>query len=85
MLSKKELEEIKKQIDREEKMVMKHRNNVKRLKQHLVDNCDHSVFTEYREYNEGGYLDRASTTIRVKCNICDKLLDMKEKVHDWYG
>lgn len=85
MLSKKELEDIKKQIGREEKIVIKHVDNVKRLKQHLAENCDHSEFTEYREYNEGSYLDRASTTIQVRCNMCDKLLNMKEIGHDWYG
>jgi hypothetical protein len=85
MLNKKELEDIKRQIDQEEKAAKRHVARSQQLKQLLIDSCDHADVTEYREYDEGTYLNRASTVILTRCNMCNKLIKETRETHDFYG
>lgn len=47
--------------------------------------CTHPVVENDEQYDDGSYLDRASTTKTTKCAICGKQLDCKTKQHPWYG
>jgi len=55
------------------------------LERKIKDICPHPTTITTYEYDEGGYLDRASTTTINKCSICGKILGTKTETHNYYG
>jgi len=49
------------------------------------ETCPHEdVEVEYH-YNEGGYMDKASTTTLTTCKLCKKDLKTETKTHNYYS
>jgi hypothetical protein len=68
--------------DRQGRLLM---NESLKLREDAQKECPHPVIETNDSYDEGNYLDRASTTVTEKCAICGKLLNQKTKQHQWYG
>jgi len=51
----------------------------------LLETCPHFEVNEIRDHYEGGYLDRASTTITRVCQLCGKVVFTQTEMHDYYG
>lgn len=74
----KEWELLKKNYDAEKGVIQAELKELSKL-------CNHSKYITQEFYNDGSYLDKASTKYKFYCLYCGEFLGEETEVHSYYG
>lgn len=73
--------ELKAKIEKKQKLISKHRDELAKL----LKGCTHEELELKESYFEGSYYDKASTDRWYQCKLCGESGPVTTTMHSWYG